>query len=44
VLASDAPKLHCLTPSFAIVDELHAFRDAEVYIALKTAMLKRPRE
>jgi phage terminase large subunit-like protein len=42
VLASDAPKLHGLTPSLAIVDELHAFRDAEVYLALRTAMLKRP--
>jgi phage terminase large subunit-like protein len=42
VLASDAPKLHGLTPSLAIVDELHAFRDAEPYLALRTAMLKRP--
>lgn len=42
VLASDAPKLHGLTPSLAIVDELHAFRDGEVYLALRTAMLKRP--
>lgn len=42
VLASDAPKLHGLTPSLAIVDELHAFRDGDVYLALRTAMLKRP--
>lgn len=42
VLASDAPKLHGLTPSLAIVDELHAHRDAEVYLALRTALLKRP--
>jgi len=42
VLASDAPKLHGLTPSWAIIDELHAFRDAEVYLALRTAMAKRP--
>jgi phage terminase large subunit-like protein len=41
VLASDAPKLHGLTPSLAIVDELHAFRDAEVYVALRTAAIKR---
>jgi len=26
VLASDAPKLHGLTPSLAVVDELHASR------------------
>jgi phage terminase large subunit-like protein len=42
VLASDAPKLHGLTPSLAVVDELHAFRDAEVYLALRTALMKRP--
>lgn len=42
VLASDAPKLHGLTPSLAVIDELHAFRDAGVYIALRTALLKRP--
>jgi phage terminase large subunit-like protein len=36
VLASDAPKLHGLTPTLAVVDELHAFRDAEVYLALRT--------
>ncbi len=41
VLASDAPKLHGLTPSLAIIDELHAFRDGEVYLALRTAKLKR---
>jgi phage terminase large subunit-like protein len=42
VLASDAPRLHGLTPSLCLVDELHAFRDAQVYIALRTALLKRP--
>lgn len=42
VLASDAPKLHGLTPSLACIDELHAHRDDEVYLALKTAALKRP--
>ena len=41
VLASDAPKLHGLTPSLSVVDELHAFRDASVYEAMRTAMLKR---
>lgn len=42
VLASDAPKLHGLTPSLAIIDELHAFKDSAVYVALRTALLKRP--
>lgn len=42
VLASDAPKVHGLTPTMALVDELHAHRDAELYLALRTAMLKRP--
>lgn len=42
VLAADAPKVHGLTPSLAIVDELHAHADAELYLALRTAMLKRP--
>jgi len=42
VLASDAPKVHGLTPTLALVDELHAHRDAELYLALRTAMLKRP--
>jgi phage terminase large subunit-like protein len=42
VLAADAPRLHGLTPSLAIVDELHAHASDEVYLALGTAMLKRP--
>ena len=42
VLASDAPKLHGLTPSLAVVDELHAFGSDDVYLALRTAMAKRP--
>lgn len=42
VLAADAPKLHGLTPTLAICDEMHAFADNEVYLALRTAMLKRP--
>ncbi|HWF31126.1 MAG TPA: terminase large subunit [Solirubrobacteraceae bacterium] len=42
VLASDAPKLHGLTPSLCVIDELHAFKDAGVYVALRTALLKRP--
>ncbi|MBA3821918.1 MAG: hypothetical protein H0X17_23745, partial [Deltaproteobacteria bacterium] len=42
VIASDAPKAHGLTPSLVIVDELHAHADDELYLALRTAMLKRP--
>ncbi len=42
VLAADAPRLHGLTPTLAIVDELHAHRDEEVYLSLKTATLKTP--
>src|SRR5829696_5392506 len=42
VLAADAPRLHGLTPTLAVVDELHAHKDDEVYLALKTAALKTP--
>lgn len=42
VLAADAPRLHGLTPSLAICDELHAHPDGEVYLALATSLLKRP--
>jgi phage terminase large subunit-like protein len=41
VLAADAPKLHGLTPSLAIIDELHAHPDDDVYLAWRTATLKR---
>jgi phage terminase large subunit-like protein len=41
VLASDAPKLHGLSPTLAVVDELHAFSDDNVYLALRSAMAKR---
>jgi phage terminase large subunit-like protein len=41
VLAADAPRLHGLTPSLAIIDELHAHADDSVYLAMKTAQLKR---
>jgi hypothetical protein len=41
VLASDAPKLHGLTPSFCVIDELHAFADASVYQAMRTSLIKR---
>ena len=42
VLAADAPKVHGLAPSLALVDELHAHRDHDLYLALRTAMLKIP--
>jgi phage terminase large subunit-like protein len=42
VLAADAPRLHGLTPTLAIIDELHAHADDSVYLAMKTAQLKRP--
>jgi phage terminase large subunit-like protein len=42
VLAADAPRLHGLTPSLAIIDELHAHPSDDVYLAMRTAMLKRP--
>src|SRR5215213_2422768 len=42
VIASDAPLARGLTPSFVIVDELHAHRDAELYLAMATSLLKRP--
>lgn len=42
VLAADARLLHGLSPTLVIIDELQAHRDDEVYLALSTAMLKRP--
>jgi phage terminase large subunit-like protein len=42
VLAADAPRLQGLSPTLAIIDELHAHPNAEVYIALKTAQVKNP--
>lgn len=42
VVASDAPLAHGLTPSLVLVDELHAHRDGELYLAMRTSMLKRP--
>ena len=42
VVASDAGKLQGLTPSLAVVDELHAHKDADVYLAMRTSLLKRP--
>jgi len=42
VLSSDGPRAHGLLPTLAIVDELHAHRDGELYTALRTALGKRP--
>jgi phage terminase large subunit-like protein len=42
VLSADAPRLHGLTPSLAIVDELHAHPSDEVYLAMLTSLAKRP--
>ncbi|MBA3735177.1 MAG: hypothetical protein H0W90_08270 [Actinobacteria bacterium] len=42
-LAADARLLHGLNPSLAIIDEMHAHPDDEVYVAMRTAMLKVPR-
>jgi phage terminase large subunit-like protein len=40
VLAADARLLHGLKPSLVIIDEMHSHPDDEVYVALRTAMLK----
>jgi phage terminase large subunit-like protein len=42
VLSSDGPRAHGLRPTLAIIDELHAHRDAELYVALRTALGKMP--
>jgi len=42
ILSSDGPRAHGLRPTLAIVDELHAHRDPELYIALRTALGKVP--
>ena len=41
-MPADGDHLQGLTPSLATVDELHAHPDDAVYLALRTAMLKRP--
>jgi phage terminase large subunit-like protein len=41
VIAADGPKQHGLILDLAIVDELHAHRHDELYVALRTAMQKR---
>ncbi len=43
VIAADGPRQHGLIVDLAIVDELHAHRHDELYIALRTALQKRQR-
>lgn len=40
VLASDAPKLHGIHPTLAVIDEMQAFKDGSVYEALRTGLLE----
>jgi phage terminase large subunit-like protein len=42
VIAADGPRQHGLIVDLAIVDELHAHKHDELYVALRTAMQKRP--
>lgn len=42
VLPADAPKVHGLTPSLSILDEYHSHTSDDLYLALRTALLKRP--
>jgi hypothetical protein len=42
VIAADGPCQHGLIVDLAIVDELHAHRHDELYIALRTSLQKRP--
>jgi phage terminase large subunit-like protein len=41
VLPSEALKVHGLTPSLSILDEYHAHATDDLYLALRTALLKR---
>lgn len=41
VLSSDAPRAHGLQPTLALVDELHAHANDDLYVALRTALGKR---
>lgn len=41
VISSDAPRAHGLQPSLVLIDELHAHRDDQLYVALRTALGKR---
>lgn len=42
VISSDAGRQHGLMPTLALVDELHAHKNGDLYVALKTAMGKNP--
>jgi len=41
VLSSDGPRAHGLIPTLALVDELHAHRSPDLYVALRSALGKR---
>ena len=41
-LAAEARLLHGLKPTLAVIDEMHAHPDDQVYIAMRSAMLKVP--
>lgn len=40
VLSSDAPRAHGTAPSLVLVDELHAHRTPDLYVAMRTALGK----
>lgn len=42
VISSDAGRQHGLIPTLALVDELHAHKNADLYVALQTALHKNP--
>jgi len=42
MVPSDGPKAHGLMGSLYLCDELHAHRDAELYEAMRSALVKRP--
>lgn len=41
VISSDADRAHGLQPTFMLVDELHAHRKIDLYVAMRTALGKR---
>lgn len=42
MVPADGPRTHGLTPTLAIVDELWAHRDAQLYESMRSALVKRP--
>jgi Phage Terminase len=41
MVPADGPRTQGLTPTLAIVDELHAHRDGALYVSMRSAMVKR---